>query len=106
MSRRGRGNILAVMFNETFDHTYNKSAETAPHNDILRNDTSSDAPSPKQTSDTRTSAKESETLDNDSCLKDTTTDASVIEKETSFGGPFPQTTLDHDYGLPPSLTGV
>ena len=24
MSHRGRGNILAVMFNETFDHTYNK----------------------------------------------------------------------------------
>ena len=104
MSRRGRGNILAVMFNETFDHTYNKSAETAPHNNILPNDTSSDAPSPKQTSDT--AAKESETLDNDSYSKDTTTDASVIEKETSFGSPSPQTTLDHDYGLPPSLTGV
>ena len=28
MSRRGRGNLLAVLFNETFDHTYNKSIET------------------------------------------------------------------------------
>lgn len=25
MSHRGRGNILAVMLNDTFDHTYNKS---------------------------------------------------------------------------------